>query len=66
MKLIPDQLVYAITLSKTRDQIIFMFPDSLNKVRSDSDIKGAVLFTRQDVYCGLFIHGGGSLLSYSA
>ena len=53
MNFIPNQCMYAITLRESIYQIIFVLPDSLDKIRGNASVQGSVAFARHDIYAGL-------------
>ena len=53
MNFIPNQCMYAIMLRESFYQIIFVLPDSLDKIRGNASVQGSVAFARHDIYAGL-------------
>ena len=48
-----NQGMYAITLRKSFYQIVFVLPDSLDKIRGNAGVQSSVAFARHDIYAGL-------------
>ena len=45
--------MYAITLRESIYQIVFVLPNSLDKIRGNAGVQGSVAFARHDIYAGL-------------
>src|SRR6185312_10392060 len=61
VKLVPDQGVGAITVSKTFHHVVLVLPDAFDQVAGNTDIQDAVLLARQHVDAGLSpVHGYAS------
>ena len=45
--------MYAITLREAFYQIVFVLPDSLDKIRGNAGVQGSVAFARHDIYARL-------------
>jgi hypothetical protein len=56
MYFIPNQVMDAISPRKTRDHVVFMFPDSFCQVGGNTNIERPIFFARQNIYCRLFFH----------
>ena len=45
--------MYAIMLRESFYQIVFVLPDSLDKIRGNAGVQSSVAFARHDIYAGL-------------
>ena len=64
MNFIPDQCMYAIMLRESFYQIVFVLPDSLDKIRGNAGVQSSVAFARHDIYAGLVHSKYSGLLGY--
>lgn len=46
--------MHVILFRKTGYLLVFVLPNPLNQVTGNADVKGSILFARQDVNTGLF------------
>ncbi len=56
MKLKPDKVMDTITLRKTINQVILMFPYSLHEIRGHTRIKCSIFCTCENINSWLFLH----------